>query len=110
MTFRVGQKVVCVDMKTKVSPVSTGWNHQCDLPKEGSIYEVRDVGLTPYGQPGIKLHGMVAVARYGGALKTDTFYSAFRFRPVVERKTSIELFHQIRRDVENNVPAQSECV
>lgn len=83
MAFRVGQKVVCVD--------SSQWEHRLRL---NAVYTISALGVpwdddlylgleeTPNLSTGNELH-----------------WRACRFRPVIERKTSIEVFEQIRRDV-----------
>jgi hypothetical protein len=71
MTFRVGQKVVCVDVNG---------NHTLTL---NSVYTVTGVfNKFPSGRPGIFL------AEVHEAHNRDPFY-AYRFRPIVSRKTDI---------------------
>ena len=100
MTFRVGMKVVCVNDKGYVG-ISLD---QPDRPRRDQVYTIRDVILHD-SEVFVRVEEIVCdpethpVHGEGG-------WAAWRFRPVVERKTSIELFHQIRRDVENNVPAE----
>lgn len=81
MTFRVGQKVVCVDNKPHKGCAFLG-----DRPVEGEIYTVRKTGLTSWidGRPGI----LVAEIRN----LHDACFWADRFRPVVEKKTDISIF------------------
>ena len=93
MTFRVGQKVVCVNA------------NGADTLTKNAIYTIKCtagygvLSLDDTFGPGVLLNE--AEPNQG-----DSGFDSRRFRPVVERKTSIELFHQIRRDVENNVPAE----
>lgn len=104
MTFRVGQKVVCVDG----SP--TDLRGHCDLTK-GAIYTVRWVGqydcnVWPAGRrcgPGalfVRVAGIVRDATpMGFPDHTDVPFSVTRFRPLIERKTStgFEILDEIRR-------------
>ena len=85
MTFRIGQKVVCVDDVPRAG--FDGWHPDCDIPQKGSVYTVREIGLTVYGDPGLKLEEIRCCVRSSGNEHVDTFYFAQRFRPVVERKT-----------------------
>jgi hypothetical protein len=86
--FRVGQKVVCVD-------ASACRNLGDLMPVEGEIYTVRglsepDIDDTPYGV-------LLCEIRSGGTHRNgnERGWMPSRFRPVVERKTSIALFHAI---------------
>lgn len=89
--FRVGQKVVCVDSRSR--PGFRDWRpgHQ---PKKGAIYTVRDVCLCLDGSPGIRV---TEIIRHGTVPVDDLPYAAARFRPVVSRPTSIEFAHEILR-------------
>lgn len=87
MTFRVGQKVVCVD----VSSFLTGKpDKEIDLVK-GRVYTVREIGLTSWmdGSSECIRVEEIKVRRKDGS---DTPFFARRFRPVVERKTDISIF------------------
>lgn len=92
MAFRVGQKVVCVD-----ASVHVGFGAKGKI-REGAIYTVREIGITVLNEPGVRLQEFVYDSdpgRVGYATKMpfkDAFYRAARFRPLVERKTSIEIF------------------
>jgi len=84
MTFRVGQKVVCVDDTT---PEGFDWYK---MPiKKGAIYTVSQSGLSSWldGAPAIHL----------SEVKRSVPFWASRFRPVVERKTDISFAHEILR-------------
>lgn len=74
MTFRVGQKVVCVDASN------------CTLVEEGRIYTVTDVG------PFLEVD---CPPSSRGCRR----YFPRRFRPLVERKTDIAIFNEILRKV-----------
>lgn len=83
MTFRVGQKVVCVHDESTVPGYH--WYSDESPPVKGSIYTVAATGLRSLiGTPCVAL---VEIRRPDGY-----FYGEWRFRPIVERKTSIEIF------------------
>lgn len=82
MTFRVGQKVVCIDDTPR-----PGFIWITHKPTIGKVYEVT----------GLEWH-----ERYGECIFTDVFpdyalHSA-RFRLVVERKTNISVFTKMLTD------------
>lgn len=83
MNFRVGQKVVCVD----ASAYLYSWHSATDIPRVGTIYTIREIGIDHLGGPGLKLEGMRCVVRWGFDSYGDAFYKASRFRPLVEKKT-----------------------
>lgn len=72
MTFRVGQKVVCVD---------TSWPWALG----GIVCTISALDVAPSGKPTIWASEL-------GARPEDGGWYASRFRPIVERKTSIEVF------------------
>lgn len=91
--FHVGQRVVCID------PHKSTWHRKSFLGipyikwsselNEGSVYTVQEVFVgTEYFSNvlsvGLKLKEVVNYDNSG--------FRASRFRPVVERKTSIEIF------------------
>ena len=83
MTFRIGQKVVCVDDSGHPSfaPVEV---------KKGCIYTISWVGMHTHPAAGkIECLRLVEVARRACAIDPDGNmpFRATRFRPVVERKT-----------------------
>lgn len=92
MTFRVGQKVVCVDDDISGKYLPPGFlptAHGMDGLKKNNIYTIRMVGT----EIGVPICRLVEIVRpfcdYTGA---EAPYAVARFRPVVERKTSIEIF------------------
>lgn len=91
MTFRVGQKVVCVDAKKRFLIGGMG-----TLTK-GRIYTVRWVGEYR-GNICIRVE---EIHRPSGDDREDfdTPYQTIRFRPIVERKTDISFAHEILRKV-----------
>jgi hypothetical protein len=105
MTFRVGQKVVCI----------ATWDHNGKGygdevgPVKGSIYTVRciGVGLSPKFPTSLQVRvfeilnptRQYAEGFYEGA------FAAWRFRPVDDRKTDIGVFIDILRITEAPVIA-----
>jgi hypothetical protein len=98
MTFRVGQKVVCVDDRSNL------WT--APWIKRGCIYEISGftagthdpLGLFPDNSSDILL---VGIEKPGG-------FAAERFRPIVERKTDISVFTEILRKASK--PARAPAV
>ncbi len=77
MTFRVGQKVVCVD--------ATGFERYID---KGAIYEITSIRW-PY------LSVTCRPADLCDTAESARGYYHTRFRPVVERKTDISIFERM---------------
>jgi hypothetical protein len=75
VTFRVGQKVVCVDDRSSYCNAS----RSCPL-KKMTVYEIVDICKTPDGASHLKVPGL------------EPYFSSRRFRPLVERKTDISIF------------------
>lgn len=83
--FHVGQKVVCIDD-------SIGLDGSAAPIEEGRIYTVRGVtkGHSVRGEDiGLLFKEIPPMPAFPQG------YSHSRFRPVVERKTSIAIFHEI---------------
>lgn len=84
MSFRVGQKVVCVNDR---------WMDKAfALPVKGSVYTVRDIEVHPSYGTFIRL---VEISNPPARFQDGYFEVSFQvegFRPVVERKTSIAIF------------------
>ncbi len=88
MTFRVGQKVVCVEGPTR--PL-TSIQQQI-----GEVYTVRATRLSAASNiPSVLLDEIVN--EFNPVSGTEWGFYAFRFRPVVEnkRKTDIAVFQRI---------------
>lgn len=92
--FYVGQKVVCVDDKPNhPSYAPTGvkilpWD---SVLKEGEIYTISEFAEHPIYPKGLHV-------RLVGIVRTAGFNSPFRvsrFRPLVEKKTDISIFHKL---------------
>lgn len=100
MTFHVGQKVVCVDGTT---PALRQWSARLVKPTEGAIYTITAARIYPWEQVlSLQLAELPTQSEDGRRV----WYQAKRFRPLVERKTSIEIFQKIRKDVEQSVPVK----
>lgn len=76
--FRVGMKVVCVNADG-VAEI---------LFVKGSVYTVSYIGVTQMGNYVINLEEVPVTSPEGS-------WYASRFRPIVERKTSIEVFRSL---------------
>jgi hypothetical protein len=94
MTFRVGQKVVCVDADFSMY----GGKAPPNLPVEGGTYTLR----------GSVTNGLCIWWRLGEISNPtrdtelgimEPAFAARRFRPVVERKTDISIFKKMLRPV-----------
>lgn len=87
MTFRVGQKVICIDVDSGPGV----WSDN-DAPSVGTVYTVLGIHVDEDDFLILRLveisRGPIARSRYGNRAG----YWAARFRPVVDRKTSIEIF------------------
>lgn len=81
MSFKVGQKVVCVDASVASSPNSSASSDR--MPKEGEIYTVRAL-QTFNGMHGILLEE-ITTGMYRTSNGDEIGYMAFRFRPVDEQ-------------------------
>lgn len=83
MTFRVGQKVVCIN----ATPKYGNWDDDVPVPVQGNIYTVSQAPFpappeTDYGD-GITIISLAELPNpYGG-------YDVIRFRPIVEPKAEI---------------------
>lgn len=84
--FRIGQKVVCVDASN-----SPGRRWLEDAPTVGEVYTVTRYFLR-LGKPCVHLAEIERSAAAKRIMGMNVGYWAFRFRPVVERKTDISIF------------------
>ena len=93
MTFRVGQKVVCIETWVRRNGVGDEIG-----PVAGEIYTIRDIGFLNPAAPDVVA---VLLAEIRNAVhdyvdgRGETCFAAHRFRPVVERKTDISIFTQM---------------
>lgn len=91
MTFYAGQKVVCVD--ASCDPGCEWWDDE--RIREGEVYTIARLRSCPFdGTPIVdlveRLRDMAAAL-----LGVPVGYGVSRFRPLVERKTSIEVFKKL---------------
>lgn len=93
MTFRVGQKVVCVNAAPWKGFDPKIYDDRMDGLQEDCIYTVRQVTKSKF--IGVSYVGIrvIGIRRPMG----DRAYCASRFRPIVQRKTDISAFHEILR-------------
>lgn len=92
--FFVGQKVVCIN---------DGWINVQNLvlPKKDVVYSIRGVMFSlSLGAEGLYLCEIVNPPCLNSEGFSEIAWNVEGFRPLVERETSIEVFQEIRRDVE----------
>lgn len=92
MSFHVGQRVVCIGYA--LAP-GQGYGTEI-LPVRGLVYTVRGIDLNrPYCRcrVGLRLEEIINVPRlYRGYGLDEASFGADHFRPIIERKTSIDIF------------------
>jgi hypothetical protein len=86
MTFRVGQKVVCINDKE----IHGGFWAAGARPVAGAVYTITEIIPGAYGDYQALRFSEI---RNAG----DIGYRSSRFRPVAERKTDISFAHEILR-------------
>lgn len=92
--FHVGQRVVCVD----ASPSLIEWASDDDIPVVGNVYTITRIFLLKSGLAFdlVEIHrGAIAAWVWNGMVG----YGAYRFRPIISRKTDISFAHEILRTV-----------
>jgi hypothetical protein len=100
MAFRVGQKVVCVNDEYN----HPNWSNIPNRPVAASIYTVRQIIFGWYDDD--REHAAILLDEiknpveqwYGEVNPSECPFAAFRFRPVVERKTDISIFTKMLTD------------
>ncbi len=93
MTFRVGQKVVCINVEWRV-----GHNRKLARPVQNGIYTVRDFFAWPGAAhgPHVRLEEIRNEKQlWSDATYDEVAFSASRFRPIVGRKTDISIFTEM---------------
>lgn len=90
MAFYVGQKVICVR-----DDIAAPRKYPEAYPKRGCVYTIR--GIKEGGKRGVavwleEIHNQKF--SYDDGYREVSFYH-WRFRPVIERKTSIEIFQRM---------------
>jgi hypothetical protein len=84
MNFQVGQKVACVK--------NGSWCDNRDRLVLGEVYTIRRLVVDDDGDLIFQLHEIQRSPEARQFWGDDVGYAAFRFRPVVERKTDISIF------------------
>lgn len=105
MTFRVGQKVVCVE--TWSPTAGQGYGDEVG-PIEGQIYTIRAIGCFNSSYPGMllcRLHEIINPVRDYAEGRDEGAFGAFRFRPIVNRKTDISTFTRMLTPTKRSVDA-----
>ena len=99
MTFRVGQKVVCISSRLVAIDADD------DRPdvKIGFIYTVRQVREGFRKELGSSILVEEIISPMGE--RSELGFYAARFRPIVERKTDISFAHEILRKTSQGVDA-----
>lgn len=104
--FRVGQKVCCVE-----TWVNDGAGYGDEIgPISGEIYTIRDVGPL---HPAFPADTMVLLSEIVNPVRPyaispngiEPSFGEWRFRPVVDRKPSIEVFTKMLNDPRARIPA-----
>jgi hypothetical protein len=107
MAFRVGQRVVCI--RTAAESQRGLWvPYAAAFPVVGTIYHIRSIAFDNPQSP----DGLVRLAEIDNAHLMRRFHYATEpgfpvgaFRPIVERKTSIEIFTKMLTDKRENIDA-----
>jgi len=89
MTFRIGQKVVCVGLKGKPGIDWASWLSywKVALPKRGSVYVVRDTRDGGERQL-IRLVEIInPIVEWIDSPPTEPWFWSIGFRPLIERST-----------------------
>lgn len=91
MTFYVGQKVVCVDAAPR---------YRANVPlRKGAIYTIRGFTTADDGQCGVLLDEAIDPSGYYRNGQECGFF-ADRFRPIVDRKSSVSFTMGAPKDSE----------
>lgn len=108
--FHVGQKVVCVDVERRPAgnkvPRDKAESVGAKFPEKGNVYTIRELYLSNKGTPGVLLEEIENVyASFSLGFSSEIGFDADRFRPVIERKTSIEIFQAMLITPKVGIPA-----
>lgn len=93
MAFRVGQKIACVndEFYGLLAQIAASVDIHISLPSKGGVYTVREItnGFHPDGRISVRLQEIInpPIDFYDGTPPEEPFFSGFRFRPLIERKT-----------------------
>lgn len=89
MTFRVGQKVVCVDAGNYRWPGKV-WLSGEEI-FEGNVYTIKAIGES-HGETCCQLYEVARITNSPQSTEGVWGYGCYRFRPAVDRKTDISVF------------------
>jgi len=95
--FHVGQKVVCVDASLWMN---YPWCKGTEVV-QGTVYTVREVGVTTDGLAGVRLYEVVLSGQICAITYKpfrDRFYRASRFRPLTDTSQSTSFTTGAPRD------------
>lgn len=95
MTFKVRQKVVCINAKGGFINLCGEVIDSHELT-EGAIYTIRSIGMFD----GVLAVRLQEITRRKPDNRWDLPFRADRFRPLVERKTDISIFTEMLLKVE----------
>lgn len=91
MTFRVGQKVVCIrEFRDTRCPLTKHW------PKLNVVYTIREIRVSRSdGELYFHLNELVNPVGNFSQGRGEAYFYSRNFRPVVERKTDISIFTEM---------------
>jgi hypothetical protein len=99
MTFRVGQKVVCID-EPHASQMAK-WPGS-NWPEKGAVYTIRAINVWP-DEKLLRFEELDNRHFEGVLSQIEPGFSAKHFRPVVENKADISIFKRILNSVNQGV-------
>lgn len=94
MTFFVGQKVVCIKRGRWIDAALGNPTRALSVPKFGAVYTVREIRSFISGDALYLEEITNAPQRFLEGVE-EPGWAPERFRPVTERKTSIEIFERM---------------
>lgn len=102
MTFRVGQRVACVDDEPHGRYTPWAHNNDMDGLRRRAIYTIRKIGF--YNKsPCVWLEEISRSIPRGWEYLGEAGYHPNRFRPIVERKTDISALKALLEPVRERV-------
>lgn len=103
--FHVGQKVVCIADWT-ASQHQLAQRRGVTLPVEGTVYTIRSIQFIEGHGVHLCFYELVnPVEKFRGHGRMEQSFGADKFRPIVTRKTSIEIFTDMLNKAPEEVPA-----
>lgn len=95
MTFRIGQKVVCVRNAPQGQEIKYSTVLQSKKLKIGSTYTIRDIDMRAvhlHGVATVRLDEIVNETYMSSVGEWETGYPETCFRPIVDKQTDISIF------------------